>query len=41
LACCRTKNLRHNPAQIPVFDPLLAAWLLLGVGLATLLAGAG
>lgn len=28
------ENLRHNPAQIPVFDPLLAAWLLLGVGLA-------
>lgn len=27
-------NLRHNPAQIPVVDPLLAAWLLLGVGLA-------
>ena len=28
------ENLRHNPAQISVFDPLLAAWLLLGVGLA-------
>lgn len=28
------ENLRHNPAQIPVFDPLLAIWLLLGVGLA-------
>lgn len=28
------ENLRHNPAQIPVFDPLLAMWLLLGVGLA-------
>lgn len=27
-------NLRHNPAGIPVLDPLLAAWLLLGVGLA-------
>lgn len=27
-------NLRHNPAQIPVFDPLMAAWLLLGIGLA-------
>ncbi|HQY91797.1 hypothetical protein [Caldilinea sp.] len=27
-------NLRHNPAQIPVFDPLLAMWLLLGIGLA-------
>jgi hypothetical protein len=28
------ENLRHNPAQISVFTPLLAAWLLLGVGLA-------
>jgi hypothetical protein len=27
-------NLRHNPAQIPVFDPLLALWLLGGLGLA-------
>jgi hypothetical protein len=27
-------NLRHNPAGIPVFTPLLAAWLLVGVGLA-------
>ena len=26
-------NLRHNPAQIPVFDPLMAAWLVLGIGL--------
>lgn len=24
-------NLRHNPAQIPVFDPLLALWLGFGV----------
>jgi len=28
-------NLRHNPAQIPVFDPFMAAWLLLGIGLAS------
>lgn len=28
------ENLRHNPAQMPAFDPLLAGWLLLGVGLA-------
>lgn len=28
------ENLRHNPAQIPAVDPLLAVWLLLGVGLA-------
>lgn len=27
-------NLRHNPAQIPVFDPLMAAWLIFGIGLA-------
>ncbi len=26
-------NLRHNPAQIPVFDPLMAGWLVLGIGL--------
>ncbi|HAJ34839.1 MAG TPA: hypothetical protein DCL15_03975 [Chloroflexi bacterium] len=28
------ENLRHNPAQIPALDPLLATWLLLGSGLA-------
>lgn len=27
-------NLRHNPAQIPVFDPLLVVWLGLGVVIA-------
>jgi 4-amino-4-deoxy-L-arabinose transferase-like glycosyltransferase len=27
-------NLRHNPAQRPLFDPLLAAWLLVGLAVA-------
>lgn len=27
-------NLRHNPAGRPIFDPLLAGWLLVGVGYA-------
>jgi 4-amino-4-deoxy-L-arabinose transferase-like glycosyltransferase len=26
-------NPRHNPAQMPVFDPLMAAWLALGIGI--------
>lgn len=29
------RNPRHNPAQIPVFDPLLAAWLVFGLLVAT------
>ncbi len=28
------KNPRHNPAQIPAFDPLLALWLAAGIGIA-------
>lgn len=27
-------NLRHNPAERPVFDPILGAWLLVGLGIA-------
>ena len=29
------RNPRHNPAQIPVFDPLLAVWLAFGLLVAT------
>ncbi len=28
------KNPRHNPAQVPAFDPLLALWLAAGIGIA-------